>query len=69
MNKREKKRRDLIKKWVKKGGFRGRINAFCIECIYDPYSAGSWRKQVEKCTAPSCPLFEIRPVSQGDTNG
>jgi hypothetical protein len=54
---------ELIEKQAKKGGFRGRINAKCIECIYDPTSSGSWRKQVEECTSLTCPLHEIRPVS------
>ncbi|KHF24516.1 hypothetical protein JV46_25490 [Solemya velum gill symbiont] len=62
MRDRDKARSELISKWVKKDGFRGRINAFCISCIYDPYSDGSWRKQVEKCTSINCPLFDVRPL-------
>jgi hypothetical protein len=51
----------LIDKHVSKAGFRGKIDAKCIECIYDPYQPGTWRKQVEDCTALYCPLFSIRP--------
>ncbi|OOZ35837.1 hypothetical protein BOW52_11105 [Solemya elarraichensis gill symbiont] len=69
MTSRDKKRQELIEKWVKQGGFRGRINAFCIECIYDPYVKVAWRKQVEKCTAPNCPLFDIRPCSENSLDG
>ena len=53
----------VIDREVKKGGFRGRINAMCCSCIYDPYSDGTWRKQVEECTSLACPLYPIRPVS------
>ena len=42
------------------------INNKCKECIYDPdgYGNGSWRQQVEDCTATDCPLFTLRPVTQ-----
>jgi len=56
-------RDELITRHTEKAGFRGKINAKCIECIYDPYQQGSWRYQVEKCTCPGCPLFLIRPTS------
>jgi hypothetical protein len=43
---------------------RGAINAKCRECIVDPRPGnGTWRQQVEACTAKSCPLYEARPVS------
>ena len=41
------------------------INAMCWECIYDPNATGSWRAQVEACTAPKCPLFNFRPKTVG----
>lgn len=45
---------------------RGAINAKCRECIHDPIGgAGNWRQQVEACTAHSCPLYAVRPVSEG----
>ena len=45
---------------------RAAINAKCKECIYDPVSGkGTWRQQVEACTAPSCPLYPVRPTSAG----
>jgi len=31
------------------------VKAFCSECM------GWNRKEVEKCTAPACPLFPYRP--------
>lgn len=44
---------------------RARINAFCKHCIYDEHSgAGNWRQQVTGCTAISCPLFAVRPLSK-----
>jgi len=40
------------------------INAMCRECIYDPVGGiGNWRQQVEACSCPKCPLFDLRPVS------
>jgi len=52
----------VIEREAKKAGFRGKINAKCCECIYDPYAAGTWREQVEKCSSLACPLYEIRPL-------
>jgi len=38
------------------------INAMCYECIYDGSGgSGKWRQQVEDCTAPNCPLYNLRP--------
>ena len=55
---------ELIAEQMAKPGMRGKINAKCIECIYvQGEGGGSWRAQVEACTATSCPLFHVRPVS------
>jgi len=43
-----------------KPGLRGKIDAKCCECIYDPYQEGTWRKQVENFTSMACSLFSIR---------
>ena len=43
-------------------GLRSRIDAKCRECVYDPLDKGTWRKQVENCTSPNCPLFDVRPL-------
>jgi hypothetical protein len=40
---------------------RKAIDAKCKECIYDPYSSGTWRKQVSECTSNNCPLYLFRP--------
>ena len=42
---------------------RKAINDKCKECLYDPHAdgLGPWRMQVEACTSPSCPLFDVRP--------
>lgn len=46
---------------------RAAINAKCKECIYDPIAGkGTWRQQVEACTAPACPLYPVRPTSKGN---
>lgn len=60
----DKRRNALIAREMAKPGLRGRINAFCIHCIFDPEGGGgSWRQQVEACTAPACPLYDVRPTS------
>lgn len=59
------RRQELIKRESDKPGFRGKVNAKCIECIYDNELAGNgtWRQQTEDCTATGCPLYSIRPTS------
>ena len=60
------RRQELIKLHVSKPGWRGKVNAMCIDCTYDPKSGeGTWRQQVEKCAIESCPLYSIRPKSRG----
>lgn len=44
------------------------INKFCKDCIYDPYSQGNWRQQIEECTASQCALFEYRPITIAGRN-
>ncbi len=51
----------IVERELKKSGFKSKIRAFCCHC-YDPYSEGTWLKQVENCTSCDCPLFPIRPV-------
>lgn len=46
-----------------KAGFRGKINAKCAECIYDPIGKGTWREQVENCASTACALYSVRPIS------
>lgn len=41
------------------------IDEYCKGCIYDSEASGSWREQVEKCTAEECELWEVRPVTIG----
>jgi hypothetical protein len=58
----------LIAQESRRSGLRGKINAKCVECVYDDIGGGgTWREQVEACTAVSCPLFSVRPVSRPET--
>jgi hypothetical protein len=50
---------------MRKRGMRTRINEMCRWCIHDRNSAGSWREQVYRCTAPECPLWDVRPIPAG----
>ena len=57
------RQQQVINQQQNKPGLRGKINAMCVSCIYDPFSGGgSWRKQVEDCTSYQCPLFDVRPL-------
>lgn len=42
---------------------RKAIDSKCRECVYDASGPGGWRNQVEACTAFSCPLFDVRPLT------
>jgi hypothetical protein len=64
MSRCDSNREKVINRLMKKPGLRSRIDAKCCECIYDPFQPGTWRKQVELCTAQTCPLFRVRPRSQ-----
>ncbi len=61
----EERRDELIAREAGKAGLRGKINAKCIECIYDPCpgGGGNWRQQIQACTDTACPLYDVRPVS------
>ena len=47
----------------KRKSLRGSINEMCKQCIYDPKAEGTWRKQIEDCTAKDCALYPVRPTS------
>lgn len=65
MNEADCRRQKVIDQELRKGGLRGRVNAMCASCIYDPYGGdGTWREQVEICTSYTCPLYDVRPVSR-----
>lgn len=53
----------ILDRLTKTNSLRNRINAKCCECIYDPVATGTWRKQIQDCTAYKCPLYPIRPTS------
>jgi hypothetical protein len=57
----------LIHRLCSRPGKTGRVSAKCVECIYDERAAGygTWRQQTEACTATACPLWPIRPLSEG----
>ena len=55
----------IIARETAKTGMRGKVNAKCCECIYDEIGGkGTWRQQVEACSAVKCPLYSIRPTSK-----
>ena len=58
-------KQNLSAKHASKSGLRGKINANCIDCVYDPIDSGSWRQQVEACKHVICPLYKHRPTSKG----
>ena len=60
-------RQRIIARESAKPGMRGKVNAKCVECIYDDIGGnGTWRQQTEACASADCPLWAIRPVSAGE---
>ena len=55
---------EVIARESSKPGLRGKLNAKCAECIYDPLGDGTWRQQVAACTNRSCPLWTVRPIPE-----
>jgi hypothetical protein len=65
MNEVDTRRAALLAREGKQPGLRGKINAMCIYCIYDPIGGGgNWRQQVGACTGKECPLYSVRPQSK-----
>ena len=61
----EERRDALIARLAGKAGLRGKIDAKCVECVYDPTAGdGNWRQQVEACCGYSCPLYGVRAKSK-----
>lgn len=54
-------KQQLIAKKVQSKGFKSKVEAKCIECIYDDQSSGTWRQQVDNCQSNHCPLHSVRP--------
>ena len=52
---------ELIDRLSSKPGLRGKIDAKCVECIYDPLDVGTWLQQVAICSSYTCPLRPVRP--------
>lgn len=44
------------------------IEEKCKQCTYDHAAPGTWREQVELCTARTCPLWMVRPVTVATIN-
>ena len=61
----ENYQQQLIDRLASKVGLRGKIDAKCVECIYDPLDTGTWREQVARCTSKCCPLLPVRPMPSG----
>lgn len=51
---------------MSKPSYRKQVNEFCKQCIYDKTDEGTWREQVQRCTAKDCPLFNLRPLTTGE---
>jgi len=39
------------------------VEQHCKNCTYDKKRPGTWRAQVEACTATTCALWPVRPRS------
>lgn len=63
-----KARHEIIHQQVSRPGMRGRVNAMCVDCVYDPSVPGNWRQQVSACGVTECPLHPIRPRSSSEVS-
>ncbi len=39
------------------------IEEYCKSCTYDHTQSGTWRFQVEQCSAKTCKLWPVRPLT------
>ena len=62
----------LFDKLKSKPGYKNKVAAKCLDCIYDPEQPGTWRGQVDACQIVTCALHDVRPRSSksaiSDTN-
>ena len=43
--------------------YRQAVAAKCVDCFFDPLAGGTKYQQVAACSAFSCPLWPVRPLS------
>jgi hypothetical protein len=55
----------IIAERLRRPGYRARVDAKCVDCIYDEAAPGTWRAQVRACTATGCPLWAVRSGARG----
>lgn len=63
-----KRKDNLLLSLQSKKTLRAAINAFCVDCIFDPNAnkpdpSGSWRQQVKACKNRKCPLWTERATT------
>lgn len=44
------------------------IEQHCKNCTYDKLVEGTWRAQVEACSAKTCALWPVRPMTMETVN-
>lgn len=63
------KKEQLVDKYTSKPGFKSKIIAMCIQCIYDQgCGGGNYLQQIEACTVKNCALYSVRPKSKSRKN-
>lgn len=50
----------ILDRLLSKKGLRPRIDANCVNCIYESSFVASWRSQIEDCTDCVCVFHEVR---------
>jgi hypothetical protein len=58
----------LFEKLKAKNGYKGKVQAKCFDCTYDPEGVGNWRQQVDACGVTTCALYEVRPRSSSSVD-
>jgi len=55
----------IISKLLLKPGIRPRIDAHCVQCIYDEQATGSYKQQVWGCSVNQCVFHPVRLRPRG----
>ena len=55
----------IISRLLLKPGIRPRIDAHCVQCIYDEQATGSYKQQVWGCLVNQCVFHPVRLRPRG----
>ena len=60
-----KNKDQIISRLLLKPGIRPRVDAHCVQCIYDEQAVGSYKQQVWGCLVSQCIFYPVRLRPRG----